>query len=46
MKLLFFAWVKERVGVGEEDVSPPAAVADVRGLIDWLKGREIGRAHV
>jgi molybdopterin synthase sulfur carrier subunit len=45
MKLLFFAWVKERVGVGEEDVAPPAGVTDVRGLIDWLKERGPGYAR-
>ena len=45
MKLIYFAWVKERVGSGEEDVIPPASVADVRGLIDWLRGRGDGYAR-
>lgn len=39
MKLVYFAWVRERVGRPEETVSPPASVATVADLIAWLKGR-------
>lgn len=39
MKLVYFAWVRERVGRPEESVSPPAEVATVTDLIGWLKGR-------
>ena len=39
MKLLYFAWLRQRTGTGEEDVALPAGVRDVAGLIDWLKGR-------
>ena len=39
MKVLYFAWVRERVGKGEEIVEPPAAVATVADLIAWLSGR-------
>ena len=39
MKLLYFAWVKERVGLGEETVTPPGDVKDLAGLITWLRGR-------
>ena len=42
MKLLYFAWVRSKLGVGEETVSPPASVGDVAGLIDWLKERGAG----
>lgn len=35
MRLLYFAWVRERVGVGEEEVAPPAAVTTVAELIAW-----------
>ena len=44
MKLLYFAWVRSKLGVGEEAVSPPAEVRDVAGLIDWLKQRGTGAA--
>jgi molybdopterin synthase sulfur carrier subunit len=39
MKLLYFAWVRERVGKGEEEVEPPAEIATVADLIDWLRRR-------
>ena len=39
MKLLYFAWVREKTGVAEEDVTLPPEVGDVRALVDWLKGR-------
>lgn len=39
MKILYFAWLRQRVGAGEETVDPPAEVHDVAGLIAWLKTR-------
>ncbi|RVT92297.1 molybdopterin converting factor subunit 1 [Rhodovarius crocodyli] len=45
MKLLYFAWVRQKVGVGEERVSPPAEVRDVAGLMAWLATRSAGHAE-
>ena len=39
MKVLYFAWIRERVGKTEEDISPPASVATVGELVQWLAGR-------
>jgi sulfur-carrier protein len=39
MKALYFAWVRERVGFGEEDIAPPPEVKSVADLVTWLKGR-------
>lgn len=39
MKILYFAWLRQRVGAGEETVEPPSDVRNVAGLIDWLKTR-------
>ena len=36
MRVLYFAWVREAVGTGEEQVDPPAEVDTVAALIDWL----------
>ncbi len=36
MKLVYFAWVREKVGKSGEDVSPPPTVETVTQLIDWL----------
>lgn len=45
MKLKYFAWVRERIGVAEEEVAPPQSVATAGDLIVWLKGRGDGYAH-
>lgn len=34
--MLYFAWVRERIGRGGERVAPPDAVVTVADLIDWL----------
>jgi sulfur-carrier protein len=39
MRLLYFAWVKEKVGRSTEDVALPAEIATVGELIAWLKTR-------
>jgi molybdopterin synthase sulfur carrier subunit len=39
MQLLYFGWVKQRIGVDKENVALPADVTDVRGLIGWLNTR-------
>jgi sulfur-carrier protein len=39
MKLVYFAWVRERVGRTDEEVSPPEDVATIADLVRWLKGR-------
>ncbi len=40
MKLLYFAWVRERVGKAEEQIDPPADVATVGELMAWLARRD------
>ena len=45
MKILYFAWLRTRTGVGEEIVDPPASVATVQDLIEWLKTRGDGYAE-
>ena len=39
MKVKYFAWVRERIGVAEETVEPPASVRTVDDLIGWLSAR-------
>lgn len=39
MKLLYFAWLRARIGHAEEDLAVPAEVCDVAGLLLWLRGR-------
>jgi sulfur-carrier protein len=44
MKVLYFAWVRERTGMPEESVAPPDRVRTVRDLAVWLAGRSDGHA--
>jgi len=39
MKLLYFAWVRERNGKPEEEIDPPASVRTVGDLVAWLSRR-------
>ena len=36
MKILYFAWLRQKIGVGEEEVQPPAEVKTLGDLVDWL----------
>ena len=40
MKLIYFAWVREKTGRSKEEIPLPDGVVTVRDLIDWLKGRD------
>jgi molybdopterin synthase sulfur carrier subunit len=44
MRMVYFAWVRERVGVAEETIAPPAEVATIAALLDWLAGRSATHA--
>lgn len=39
MKILYFAWIRERVGKAEEELEIPASVVTASDLIDWLRGK-------
>ena len=39
MKLLYFAWLREKIGMSEEEALPPESVQTVADLLNWLKGR-------
>ena len=45
VKLLYFAWVRERIGKPEEDIEPPPGIATVGELIAWLTRRGDEYAH-
>ncbi|MGJ8528984.1 molybdopterin converting factor subunit 1 [Maritalea sp.] len=35
MKILYFAWLRERMNKGSEDVSPPKSATTIAELMDW-----------
>ncbi len=42
LRLLYFAWLRERVGRAEEEVAPPSTVRTVGELMGWLAARDAG----
>ncbi len=45
MRVLYFAWVRQRVGLAEEEVAPPPEVTDIAGLMAWLGTRSPSHAE-
>ena len=39
MRILYFAWLRARIGHAEEEVALPDGVRDVAALLRWLQGR-------
>jgi sulfur-carrier protein len=46
VKILYFAWLRARIGCAEEEVALPPGVRDVNGLLDWLGSRGANYAAV
>ncbi|WP_338666032.1 molybdopterin converting factor subunit 1 [Pararoseomonas sp. SCSIO 73927] len=44
MRVLYFAWLRQRTGTGEEALLPPEEVRDLAGLMRWLAARSPGHA--
>jgi len=44
MTILYFAWLKEKIGKGEEQLAPPADVKTLEELVTWLAARGPGYA--
>jgi molybdopterin synthase sulfur carrier subunit len=42
LDILYFAWVREGIGLANERVDPPASVLTVADLIAWLATRSAG----
>jgi molybdopterin synthase sulfur carrier subunit len=45
VRILYFAWLRARIGRAEEEVALPPDVGDVAGLLEWLRGRGGGYAE-
>ena len=44
LTILYFAWLRERVGRSEEQIAPPRDIHTVAALIGWLTGQSPGHA--
>jgi molybdopterin synthase sulfur carrier subunit len=45
MKLIYFAWLRSRIGRGEEQVDAPPELRNVGELLTWLATRGPGYAQ-
>ena len=45
MRILYFAWLRAKIGTAEEQLDLPAEVHDVSSLLLWLKSRGPGYAE-
>jgi molybdopterin synthase sulfur carrier subunit len=39
VKLLYFAWLRARIGCAEEEIDLPPEIREVAGLLHWLQSR-------
>jgi molybdopterin converting factor subunit 1 len=42
--MVYFAWVRERIGRAEEDLNPPSSLKTIRDLLTWVTGQSAGHA--
>lgn len=40
MKILYFAWLRERLNRPSDEVTPPADVETLADLVTWLRARD------
>ncbi|MCZ6720670.1 MAG: molybdopterin converting factor subunit 1 [Alphaproteobacteria bacterium] len=45
MRILYFASIRQKIGLAAEEVSPPPEVTTVGALLEWLKGRDARHAE-
>lgn len=45
LRILYFAWLRERIGAAEEEIAMPDGVANIGDLMAWLRARNPGHAQ-
>ena len=46
MKIVYFSWLKEILGISEENVRPPKNIKNIKDLIKWLGPKSIKHRKV
>ena len=46
MKIIYFSWLKEILGISEENVKPPTNIKNIKNLIKWLGTKSIKHRKV
>ena len=44
LTILYFAWLRERIGLAQEELLLPGGIQTVSGLVDYLSARSAGHA--
>ena len=44
LTIFYFAWLRERIGVAQEEVTLPPGVTTITGVVELLSGRSDGHA--
>jgi len=44
-EILYFAWVREKIGIGAETLDLPTGLTTVADLVAWLSERSTGHAE-
>jgi molybdopterin synthase sulfur carrier subunit len=44
LRILYFAWLREKTGISAETCTPPADVTTVSALMNWLSSRSPAHA--
>jgi molybdopterin synthase sulfur carrier subunit len=44
LRMVYFAWVRERIGHSEEVLTPPSNIKTIRDLLTWATGKSAGHA--
>ncbi|MFN9095682.1 MAG: molybdopterin converting factor subunit 1 [Alphaproteobacteria bacterium] len=42
--MLSLAWLRQKIGIAEEELTTPAEIRDIAGLREWLATRSPGHA--
>ncbi len=45
MKILYFAWVRQKLGRASEELTPPEGVRTAGQLLEWLRGLDEAHAE-
>tara|TARA_B100000427_G_C14980638_1_gene365170 strand:- start:144 stop:395 length:252 start_codon:yes stop_codon:yes gene_type:complete len=46
MKIIYFAWVRDKMGIDEEEILLPAGIQTAGEFIDWFKYRGKAEAEI
>ena len=40
MKVLYFAWLRERLNRASDEITPPSEIVTLNDLVTWLRARD------